>query len=636
MGKSFFPTLNDKGWSNIVSAGFFRVLVTLMVLSCGFTVLKADSPGSSFIPWMSPSSLSASLVEPNSVKLSWTENSYIHVSEWVVAYRAKGESVYDSIIANTNPYILTGLAYDTEYSIKVRPLNEESIIRWSDDIQIGTCLVPTMEEAPVALSASRNLGNSATLTWFGMQSDYNLSYRWIYDDVVIKVGDPRTVAGHFNSEGFFSKYNISFVYPYAAQGVFYPVTTLDNSRICFDACNVVVTNEGLAGSTNWDLKVVWVKDDKEECVVLSTRSFVLDHFEIDLPSGISEVGFVVDAFCPVNWSDYLTSFNVVVYNIAVKNREKDGEWVTVNNVESPYTLSDIPESCKCEWKVQGKESGKTTQWSSSVFQSTRHYRIDETMDVDDIMEDLVFYVGLPYEFEFTRSFSKDVASTICLPFPMKSVSGGSLYVFSDVIYDENEGWVAIMQSANLATSPTVTGRPYLFMPSDDGEVTFRGIVESIPDIPFAGKSIAKHAGGDGGTWTFKGTYEYIKWNKHSEPFYGFAARQYDGDGYSIEPGDFVKSGDGASVPPFRCYLTYNGTGLRGQMRGTASDTDVLPGSIKVVLLGSGGTVTAVGSMETETGYVKIDTWFDMNGRELPAAPVESGLYIHNGRKEMIR
>lgn len=29
----------------------------------------------------------------------------------------------------------------------------------------------------------------------------------------------------------------------------------------------------------------------------------------------------------------------------------------------------------------------------------------------------------------------------------------------------------------------------------------------------------------------------------------------------VNPGDFVKAGSGAYVPPFRCYLTYSGSSL---------------------------------------------------------------------------
>ena len=246
------------------------------------------------------------------------------------------------------------------------------------------------------------------------------------------------------------------------------------------------------------------------------------------------------------------------------------------------------------------------------------------------------FAGQNIDVSFNRTFTQNVASTICLPFSLTNISGGSLYEFVDVTYDDTDGWVATMQSANLAASPTVAGKPYLFMPSSSGNVRLEGTISGVPSSMSAGESTAVHAGGDGGAWTFHGTYNNISWDSSMGVFYGFAANSYDGGGYTVSPGAFVKAKSGATVPPFRCYLTYNGTSLRGQMRGTASDTDVLPGSIKVVLLDSGGTVTAVGTMEAETGYVKIDTWFDMNGRELPAAPVESGLYIHNGRKEMIK
>ena len=81
---------------------------------------------------------------------------------------------------------------------------------------------------------------------------------------------------------------------------------------------------------------------------------------------------------------------------------------------------------------------------------------------------------------FQRAFTDGAASTVCLPFPMTSITGGNVYGFRGITWDatlNNEGgWVATMidqspEAGNLL-SATEANKPYLFMPTTTGEVTF--------------------------------------------------------------------------------------------------------------------------------------------------------------------
>ena len=238
------------------------------------------------------------------------------------------------------------------------------------------------------------------------------------------------------------------------------------------------------------------------------------------------------------------------------------------------------------------------------------------------------YAGEDIDVEFIRNFSKGVASTVCLPFSMTDIAGGTLYEFVDVTYDNVDGWVATMKDANIAVKPTEADKPYLFMPSKNGNVAFRGSINGVPSSFTASENTASHTGGDASNWTFHGTYDNITWDSSMGVFYGFAARSSD----SVNPGDFVKATTGASVPPYRCYLTYQGSSLRAPMRGFgASSEPQMPSNIKVKLLDNAGGVTAVGWINTDSGDVTIDKWFDMSGRELDGAPMGNGMFIHNGK-----
>lgn len=237
--------------------------------------------------------------------------------------------------------------------------------------------------------------------------------------------------------------------------------------------------------------------------------------------------------------------------------------------------------------------------------------------------------------EFERSFTAGKASTICLPFAMNTISGGKVYRFAGITHDSTDGWVATMSDAtpdgNKVTS-TEANKPYVFMPDATGEVTFSGVTDEIPASLTAGSTAS-------GDWTFKGTYTKLIYG--TAPFagyvYGFASKAKDvsGEGH-VEAGQFVHAKDGASVPPMRCYLTYkSGSQFAGTRGMTRADED-LPQTITVRFVNSRGEVTAIGTLNTQTGEITTDGWYTLNGTRLNGKPSKRGIYINNGRKIVIK
>ena len=247
---------------------------------------------------------------------------------------------------------------------------------------------------------------------------------------------------------------------------------------------------------------------------------------------------------------------------------------------------------------------------------------------------------------FSRTFSAGKASTICLPFPMTSISGGKVYEFVDVTYNSTDGWVATMVDAtppdgNQVTS-TEANKPYLFMPDGNGLVTFSGTVTSVPASVTAGTT----SSGDNNEWTFHGTYsrlDYAAEKSDTNPFsgtvFGFAAKGGTAvGGESVTAGQFVKAASGAYILPFRAFLTYSGSNaaLHAPGRDGATVGQDIPDRITVRLIGKDGGTTAVGALDLNTGDVTIERWFDMSGRAIDGAPAAPGMYINtNGKKIMI-
>ncbi len=266
----------------------------------------------------------------------------------------------------------------------------------------------------------------------------------------------------------------------------------------------------------------------------------------------------------------------------------------------------------------------------------------EALNSGSSVEDLeTNWANKTVEVSFTRSFTQNVASTICLPYPMTEIpAGGSVYEFVDV-QKEAGVWVATMRDATPANkvNSTVAGKPYLFMPSATGEVIFTGSVE-VPENVTAGSSTSD---ANDGTWTFRGTYRRLSYKADGTAdldgsVFGFASSTKEVDGNIVNAGEFVKAKDGAGVPAFRAYLTYDGTNnsFRAPARGSVTDSGPeIPDRITVRLLGKDGTITAVGTMNTATGDVNIEQWFDMQGRPVDGTPAVPGMYINNSGSKML-
>ncbi len=242
-----------------------------------------------------------------------------------------------------------------------------------------------------------------------------------------------------------------------------------------------------------------------------------------------------------------------------------------------------------------------------------------------------------------RTFTVGKPATIMLPFSknVSDISGATFYTFGGVTYNSTTGkWEATM---NAVTDYIEPNTPYLVMPTETS-LTFNN-----------GTLLCTNGGGGGQTadegshWTFKGTYDYIKWTTDtSDPdytaeraaeigrVYGFAGVQKDG----IEVGDFVKVASGARIRPMSAYLMWSDTpnAQNAPMRGSSrtGSAQELPQSITVRLLDASGTVTNVGEIDTVTGEISFEGWYTLQGVKLDAEPTEPGIYINNGKTVSIQ
>ena len=242
-----------------------------------------------------------------------------------------------------------------------------------------------------------------------------------------------------------------------------------------------------------------------------------------------------------------------------------------------------------------------------------------------------------------RTFTKGKPATVMLPFSMdvNAISGGTFYTFGGV-EKENDKWVATM---NAVTGSIVANTPYLVMPTETS-LTFNN-----------GTHLCTNGGGGGQTadegshWTFKGTYDYIKWTTDtSDPDYNAERAAEIGSAYGfagvakddIEVGDFVKVASGAKIRPMSCYLLWNNTpnaaNARALSSSAAATDEELPSRITVRLVGADGEVTGIGEVDAQTGEMDFDSkaWYTLDGVRLSSKPSKKGLYINNGKRVVIK
>ena len=310
----------------------------------------------------------------------------------------------------------------------------------------------------------------------------------------------------------------------------------------------------------------------------------------------------------------------------------------VKTVSLPSTLTTIADNAFafCTGATITIPESVTTL-GANPFNQVSSLEISKPLEDGDGISDLISKIRFAKSTTFTykRSFTANVASTVCLPFDYTPQSEGTYYSFT-AIDKETIPWTVTM----TATAASLTANtPYLFVPAAAGEVTF-----SDTSSDFYPLSVAKDDPKvEGGKWNLIGTYKTRVWDDSNNTdeigsVYGFAAEPYTGDGYSVAAGDFVKAAAGASIAPFRAYLKYTAPGSSSARNRGAAGEEALPSRLSVRLVNADGSVTAIGTMDTKTGEVRFDSdaWYSIDGRRLNGKPAQKGVYINNGKKVIVK
>ena len=234
--------------------------------------------------------------------------------------------------------------------------------------------------------------------------------------------------------------------------------------------------------------------------------------------------------------------------------------------------------------------------------------------------------------EYTRVFTPNTMSTLMLPFSIDTskVSGGKIYRFKRVDVNEETGvWKVII--GRIYTKQVGANTPYLVLPSAD-KLTFEGPVTFNTTKAPIENAFGLEAGS---TWEFKGVFAHTDFDDVQEngPMYAFAGQNKEG----AKVGQFKKIGTGVKAFPMQAYLVdHDGITLAKSATGSFGHNFALPDVIDIEIEDENGIVVETGKLNTFTGEVRMDRWFDLKGRRLNSRPTVKGTYYKNGKKAIIK
>ena len=293
------------------------------------------------------------------------------------------------------------------------------------------------------------------------------------------------------------------------------------------------------------------------------------------------------------------------------------KWIP-ESVETQYGAITITES---NTKVDGEIVTTRTAVINGNYGGGDEPNLDEADTVEITSDITVNSVTL------NRTFNAGKIATLYVPFEIdaENVVGTEVYKFKTVVKsDVDNRWKFKVSTATKIMPNT----PYVVIPVGT-QVTF-----NITD------PVTLNTTTDGGettsanNWEFVGAYQYEKFAINNDnPIYLFANEERNG----AKLGEFVKINDGAYINPMRAYLVYHKSeAMQKSARGNFGSGIALPDELDIEIENENGIVVQTGTLNTVTGEVRMDRWFDLKGRKLNAKPTAKGTYYKNGKRVIIK
>ena len=226
-----------------------------------------------------------------------------------------------------------------------------------------------------------------------------------------------------------------------------------------------------------------------------------------------------------------------------------------------------------------------------------------------------------------RTFTANTPSTIMLPFELPegtNLNGAKFYYLKSVAQEEGKNtWKATMKWIGSNKLPEAN-KPYgVICPSSTLELSLNGNKATFKTTQQEGKDTVYYEV-SGGDWRFVGVYAKKQWQTGDEELEGGLAYALAGTaGKGLRAGDFGKVTSENWTYPLRSYMRKKDNTVQLQSlpqavraRGASYGLNSIGSEIIEVEFVDDEKTTAIGRMNTVTGEIKIDRWFDLKGRSV--------------------
>ncbi|MBO6135249.1 MAG: InlB B-repeat-containing protein [Fibrobacter sp.] len=234
---------------------------------------------------------------------------------------------------------------------------------------------------------------------------------------------------------------------------------------------------------------------------------------------------------------------------------------------------------------------------------------------------------------FNRDFSGGVKSTVMFPFTvsLNDVGGGDFWEFLAMEYSSETGWLFRIKEPD--DNELKANKPYIFIADQESKNIEFNLSSSV-SLSTDAMNPSVHNG-----WAFKGVYEKVSFNEvHPEWKYAYG---YSGEQKrNVTKGSFIRlkstGFEKIDLAPMRAYLVYDKSLAKSARISDNANIGSLPEFIDVEIVGKKGLAIGGGVLNTTTGELKMDRWYDLRGRKLNGKPTTQGTYYYNGKRIIVR
>ena len=324
---------------------------------------------------------------------------------------------------------------------------------------------------------------------------------------------------------------------------------------------------------------------------------------------------------------YTLKSSIDKYELA--NFKLDG-WSTTDGGDKVYELgASISDELHSDLVLYPHwvENCETTQYGAVTVKSYPHRNFTEAIINDGYTGSDAVYIPDPIAVDnivINREFTANTPGTIVLPFSLPegtNLNGAKFYYLKEVIpHPTKYAWKATMKwigdgnmpAANTPYTVVCTGSSLEFGLNGEKATLKTDVLGMEPAL-------------NGDEWYFVGTYVYKTWNSPEEQselkdglVYGIAGKNENG----VPKGTFAKATSANPVYPMRAYMRKRDVNVQlarvqsVRARGASFGLNNIGSEIIEVEFVDDEKTTAIGRMNTVTGEIKIDRWFDLKGRSV--------------------